>query len=115
MHSDLENFYLKLEEPNQSCFLFLRTLILDLDDRITETWKYKLPFFDCNNKMFCYLWLDKKTKYPYIGIARGNQIEHPLLIQGNRKRMKILTVNPNEDIPVDLIKEVLNLALETYN
>ena len=30
-------------------------------------------------KMFCYLWTDKKTHEPYIGIVEGNKIDHPLL------------------------------------
>ena len=45
--------------------------------------------------MLCYFWKDKKTQEPYIGICRGNEIDHPLLEAGNIKKMKIFRVNPN--------------------
>lgn len=110
----LEQFYLAQEEPNRSIFLALRDCILSLDAEVSEEWKYKLPFFYYKGKMFCYLWKDKKTNEPYIGIVRGETVVHPLLIQGNRKRMKIFPVNPNEDIPVKIIKEILIQVQSVY-
>lgn len=114
MLKELDQFYLNLNEPQRSCFEALRDIILSLDSEITPEWKYKLPFFYYRGKMFCYLWKDKKTKEPYIGIAKGNELDHPILEQGDRKRMKILRVDPNEDIPKSLIEEVLNSALSLY-
>ena len=64
--------------------------------------------------MFCYLWVDKRTKEPYIGVVEGFRIEHPMLEQGNRSRMKILRVNPNRDILIDEIQFILNRALGFY-
>ncbi len=112
--SELENFYLKQPEPNQSCFLALKDVILDVDPNITTAFKYKLPFFMFRNKMFCYLWMEKTTKTPYIGIVKGDKINHPKLIQGNRKKMKILPVDPNKDIEVELIHKILKEALKLY-
>lgn len=60
------------------------------------------------------LWVDTKTGEPYIGIVEGGRIEHPLLEQGNRMRMKILRINPNKDLPIKTIKQILNQALEFY-
>ena len=65
-------------------------------------------------KMFCYLWTDKKTAEPYILIVEGKHLNHPLLEEGNRKRMKILRVNPHEDIPVNLITGILKETLDLY-
>ena len=64
--------------------------------------------------MFCYLWKDKKTQNPYIGFVEGNRLDHPLLEQNKRARMKILRINPLEDIDVDLIKGLLAEALDLY-
>lgn len=114
MISELDQFYLNQEEPNQSCFLALKDVILQIDNNITPEWKYKLPFFYYKKKMFCYFWKDKKTKEPYIGIVKGNLIDHPSLEQGDRKRMKILRINPNEDLPVDLIRTILKEAISLY-
>ncbi|MCT4580689.1 MAG: DUF1801 domain-containing protein [Flavobacteriales bacterium] len=114
MISDLDLFYEKQEEPNKSCFLALRSIIQSLDPNITEAYKYKLPFFLYKNKMFCYLWKDKQTNFPYIGVVKGNEIDHPLLEQGNRKKMKVLSISPNEDIPIEALEAILKTAINLY-
>lgn len=114
MINELDNFYLEQKEPLQSCFLALRDIILSLDEDIRPAWKYSTAFFYFKKKPFCYLWYDKKTNEPYIGVVRANLFEHPTLEKGNRKRMKILKINPCADIPVELIQEVLSKAMEYY-
>lgn len=114
MLRDIDQFYLKQEEPNRSCFEALRQVILDYDDLIDEALKYGLPMFAYKKKSFCYLWKDKVTKMPYIGIVKGGLIEHELLIQGKRKKIKILSIDPMKDIPVELIYEIFNQAKMFY-
>ena len=114
MIPELDNFYLHQEEPNRSCFLALRDIILAYHPEITPDFKYGLPFFMFKGKMFCYLWKDKKTNQPYISIAAGNKIEHPALFQGDRKRFKLLFINATEDIPIKVIEEVFDLAIKSY-
>lgn len=109
---EVHAFYLQKEEPIKSCLLTLRDFILAQDAEITETRKYGMPCFCYRSKMFCYLWVDKKTIEPYILMVDGNQINHPELESGNRSRMKIFRVNPNKDLPITTIKEVLSLGLE---
>ncbi|WP_347926267.1 DUF1801 domain-containing protein [Pontimicrobium sp. SW4] len=109
-----ESFYLNKEEPNKSCLLALRDIILNQDENVTETTKYGMPCFCYKKKMFCYLWTDKKTKEPYILFVEGQHINHPKLETGNRNRMKILQINPDEDIPVKTIESLLEIALELY-
>jgi hypothetical protein len=112
MLSDMDQWYINQLEPNKSCFLALRELILSLNDDITLEWKYKLPFFYLRGKMFCYLWQDKKTKEPYIGVADGYKLEHPILIKGDRKRIKIIHVDAIQDIDVIGIKEALEQVIK---
>ena len=114
MLPELENYYLSKNEPNKSCLLALRDIILAFDTRITEAWKYSMPFFCVGKKMFCYLKIDKTTKQPYIGVVEGGKIDHPMLEQGNRSRMKILRVNSMEDLPIESIYEVLTEAIAFY-
>ncbi len=114
MMPDTNQFYLNLEEPIRSTFMVLRDYILSLDPLITHTIKYGSPFFSYKGRMFCYLWKDKKLNEPYIGIVEGNRIEHPLLEQGNRSRMKILRIKTNEDLPISTINEILQLSLDFY-
>jgi hypothetical protein len=114
MLEELQNYYLKKEEPNQSCLLALRRIILEQDENITETQKYGMPCFCYKKKMFSYLWTDKKTDEPYILMVEGKYLDHPLLEQGDRSRMKIFRVNPIKDLPIKAINNILQKALDLY-
>lgn len=107
-------FYLEQEEPNRSCLLALRDLILAGDENITESKKYGMPCFCYRTKAFVYLWTDKKTKEPYVLFVEGKLLDHPDLESGNRARMKIFRVNPVRDIPVGKLRGLLNQALDLY-
>lgn len=113
MHQN-ENFYLKKEEPNKSCLLALRDIILNQDENISETTKYGMPCFCYKKKMFCYLWADKKTSEPYILFVEGQHLDHPKLETGNISRMKIFRVNPDKDIPIKTIELLLKNAIDLY-
>ncbi len=109
-----EKFYTSKNEPNKSCLLTLRDIILKQDENITETKKYGMPCFCYKNKMFCYLWVDKKTEAPYILFVEGRHLNHPELEIGTRKRMKIFRVNPIQDLSIKTIESLLNDALDLY-
>jgi len=70
--------------------------------------------FCYNGKMFCYLWIHKKYKQPYMGIVEGKRIHHPDLIQEKRARMKILLLDPTKDIPLKKINVVLKEMIALY-
>ncbi len=114
MLNNIEKYYDEQSEPIKSCLLALRQLVLGLDEHLNDAWKYRMPFICYKNKMFCYFWTDKVTKAPYIGVCKGKQIDHPSLEQGNRTSIKILRIDPNEDLPVETIQEVLGEALKLY-
>lgn len=114
MDQSLNNFYLSQEEPKQSCLLALRSIILKQDDKITESQKWGMPCFSYQNKMFSYLWIDKKTDEPYLLMVEGKHLHHPELEEGNRSRMKIFRVDPNADLPIIKIERLLNDALDLY-
>ena len=112
--NELDNFYLSKDEPNKSCLLALRSLILKQNNNISETIKWGMPCFTFKRKIFCYLWIDKKKNEPYILMVEGKYLDHPALETGNRSRMKILRIDPNKDLPVTTINAVLNQAIEYY-
>lgn len=114
MISELDQFYYNKEEPNQSCLLALRHIILKQDKLVAETRKYGMPCFTYRKKMFCYLWTDKVTDEPYILMVEGKHLNHPLLEKGKRSRMKILRIDPGKDLPMENILEVLNEGLDLY-
>lgn len=111
MLSDFDQFFERYEEPMKGTLLYLRELIGNSDDRITEAWKYRMPMFCFNGKMFCYLWVDKDTTEPYIGWVDGKLLDHPALEQGDRARMRIMRFQAEGDLPVDEIREVLDKAI----
>lgn len=92
----------------------MRTFILRYDSHITETWKYRMPVFCYKGKMFCYLWVHKKTGLPYLGIVEGRKINHPRLESNNRSRMKIMTLDPTKDLPIKTIATIFKLAKAWY-
>lgn len=114
MREELHNYYLSKEEPNKSCLLALRDIIFNHDTDITETQKWGMPCFCYKKKMFCYLWTDKKTDEPYILMVEGKLLDHYALEEGNRSRMKIFRVNPNKDLPIEIIEEILQKAINLY-
>ncbi|MEM9674549.1 MAG: DUF1801 domain-containing protein [Cyclobacteriaceae bacterium] len=114
MTRELDRYYLSKDEPSKSCLLALRSIILEQDEQVTETQKWGMPCFCYQKKMFCYLWTDKKTDEPYILMVEGNHLDHPQLEQGNRSRMKIFRVNPNEDLDLETINALLQQALDLY-
>jgi len=111
---ELDNFYFQQDEPTKGCLLALREIILRQDSKITNTWKYGMPFFCYDGKMFCYLWFHKIYKQPYLGIVEGMRFEEPFLIQEKRSRMKIMLFDPNEDLPLDTIESLLKKAIDFY-
>ena len=114
MLRDIDNFYLTKEEPNKSCLLALRSIILEQDKDVAETQKYGMPCFIYKKRAFCYLWTDKKTKEPYILMVEGKHLDHPELEAGNRARMKIFRVNPKKNLPIKKIHLILKQALDLY-
>ena len=111
---ELDHFYFNQEEPQQGCLLALRNIILKQDELVSESLKWGMPCFSYKNKMFCFLWIDKKTQEPYLLMVEGKRLNHPDLEKGTRERMKIFRVNPEEDLPLETIQLILNQALDLY-
>ena len=109
-----DKFYLQQPEPNKSCLLALKQIILLQDKDVTNAWKYGMPFFCYKGKMFCYLWVHKKYQQPYIGIVEGDRFDHPELIIEKRSRMKIILFDPNKDLPIKTIESILQQAINLY-
>ena len=109
---ELDNFYLSQQEPLRSCYLALRRIILDCDEHITPEWKYRLPFFYYKGKMLCYLWKDKTNGEPYIGFMDGMKMVHPALESGDRSRVRIFRIDPDRDINIKEITDLVKAAVE---
>ncbi len=111
MLSPLENYFARQTEPLKSCLGFLRGYILHFDERITEAWRYGMPFYLFNGKRFCYLWINKSGNIPYIGFTDGYKMTHPALVSEKRARMKIWLADSSGDIDTETLDALLKQAV----
>ena len=103
----LNEYYLRQPEPSRSIPLFLREFILKHDPQITETLSFGLPFFKFKGKMFCYFNYHKKFGKYYISFNKEKELMYAELVQEDRKLFKILLIDENEDLPVELISQIM--------
>lgn len=111
----IDSYFLKLQEPARSTLIWLRDHIRKQHAELEERWRYGMPFFDLDGKMFCYLWCASATGTPYIGFVDGAMIDHLALVKGDRKRIKVFLVDPAKDAPVELLNEILACAISVRN
>ncbi len=114
MPEQIDNYFFFLNEPYKSCLLFLRRFILDHSENITESRKFNTPFYYYNKKWLGFISYEPKTGIIYIAFARGYLIEHPKLISEGRKKQKIIYIDPEKDVDVTTLAEILNLASKLY-
>ena len=112
--TEIESYYSNQPEPIKGTLLALKNIVLSQDKNISHEWKYGMPFFCYKGKMFCYLWVHKKYKQPYLGIVEGIHINEPYLLQEKRSRMKIMLLDANEDLPLYKIETLLKKLLKFY-
>lgn len=112
--SGLTEFYLKQEDSVKETMLALKDLILRQNADITHELKYGMPFFCYKGKMFCYFWIHKQYKQPYIGFVEGKLFDEPFMLQEKRSRMKIFLIDRNSDLPIEQIELLVQKALGFY-
>lgn len=114
MEQSLDNFFLKIPEPQQSTLLFLRQFFMN-EMALQETWKFNTPFYYYKGKWFCYLSYSAKRKHEiYIGFVRGHQVEYPNLVSEGRKQIKVYRINPEKDIDIKALKKISALLKNCY-
>ncbi|AZQ61180.1 DUF1801 domain-containing protein [Flammeovirga pectinis] len=109
-----DHYYLSKEEPIQGCILALKEIIMQQDNEVVHAIKWGIPSFSFRGKNFCFISIDKKTKWPYLLFHEGLLLQHPELEQKDRKLMKSFSMNPNEDLPLETIELLINSALDLY-
>lgn len=114
MEHVLDNFFLKIPEPQQSTLLFLRHFFSQ-EMNLQESWKFNTPFYYYKEKWFCYLSYSVKRKHEiYIGFVRGHLVEAPNLVSEGRKQIKVYRIDPSKDIDVKALKKITALLKKTY-
>ena len=109
----MEEFLETIEDENlRELILFLDRFIMSYDEKITRTMRFKVPFYDYNN-WFCYLNpVQKYSKVEWV-FMQGKEMEDLAgVLQGKgRKLVKGITMSPDEDLDVELLKNLLADAI----
>jgi hypothetical protein len=106
-----EEFFLKFDLNTNECLLALKAIILKHNPNISSALSYGMPFFYFKGQRFCYLWVSKKYKKPYIGFVDGHKMNNSALLQEARSRMKIFHCDQNKDLPIEKIYQLLDEAI----
>ena len=105
----LEYYYLSKPEPYQSCLLALKDIVLSVNPAICHERKFQIPFFIYKGKKLGYLWLNGKKLM--MGFCLDKSLQ--LIIPGIKPKDKYesIQIDPNKDIPVDVIRKKLGYYL----
>lgn len=116
MISKLENYYTDKPEVIAECLIAMRSIIKSHGLVVGEAFKWGLPVFHSEDgKNVCYFHVEKKSGKPYMCFINSNVLDaFPMLEKDDRKVMKALKFNPNEDLPKDLIIQILDVLQEDY-
>ena len=105
----IDDFILKLPEEQRPMVDYLRTYIKSHDRGISERIAYGLPFF-YYKKPLCYLNILKNGVD--LGFMDGNKLKHRQeFIADKRKRVRSLFFKWEEDVDLELVREVLAEAM----
>jgi hypothetical protein len=109
----IQEYFYRIGEPARSSLLFIREKILNSDELITETFSFGLPFLKYKKKMLCYFYYSKQHQKHYLSFYHGDRVDYPELLSEGRKKFKILLLDINEDLPMELIFNILD-EVKTY-
>ena len=109
----IQEYFFRFVLSVRSVLLFLRKKILESDELITETLSFGLPFLKYKKKMLCYFYYSKQHQKHYLSFYHGDRMDHPELLSEGRKKFKILLLDMDEDLPMELIFEILK-EVKTY-
>lgn len=113
MEEPIDNFFLSLPEPEQSTLLFLHQFLTS-DMQLQTERKFNTPFYYYQGKWFGFLDYHKKKRSIHISFVKGNMTSHSKLLSEGRKKMKIYKINPEINIDVNELREVITLLKSKY-
>jgi hypothetical protein len=114
MEGSLDDFFLKIPEPQRSEFLFIRRFLHE-DSGLDEAWKFNTPFYYFKGKWFAFISYNAKKDHElYISFVRGNEVAHPDLLSEGRKQQRIYRIASGEDIDVVALRKIVAMLKGCY-
>jgi hypothetical protein len=113
MNRELENYYLKQPEPIQGCLLALKGIILSVDESISHRRAYQIPVFFYEEMKLAFLWVNRKKLL--FGLITDRRLISPQDGARRRNKYEMIDIDPEQDIPVKVIKEKLRRQIKLYD
>lgn len=111
--SVLAQYYDKQDEMVRECLLALKQLILSVNDRIVHTRKFRIPFFYYNGYKLAFLWVHRKRII--LGLVQDRKAFANPKTTPRRDRVSTFTFKPDDDLPMETIRQALKKLLDGYN
>ncbi|MGE5428371.1 MAG: hypothetical protein ACM3O8_10780 [Methylococcaceae bacterium] len=108
-----DEFYLKYKEPYQACLLALRYIVMMMDENITQEIRYQIPLFNYKGKKLAILWVSGKKLL--FGFVTDKSILPVINGKKPRNRYEMIEIDPNADIPKDMIIARLQQKIKLYD
>ena len=108
-----ENYILSKPEPWRSMLIELQAVIKHAIPEVEEAYKWRLPFYSLNGKMFCFL--NFRKTYVDVGFPWGIRLEkHTEYLVGGEKRknLRSLRYYSQEEIDIEVLQGVLQEAAQ---
>lgn len=109
-NATLQSYYLSKPEPYQSCMLALKDLILHTNPGICHERKFQIPFFTYKGKKLGYIWLNRKKLM--LGFCLDKSLIKVPEGTKPKDQYESMLIDPNSDLPVDVILERLGYYIE---
>lgn len=106
-----ENYIISKPEPWRSMLIELQAIIKHTVPQVEEAYKWHLPFYSLDGKMFCFL--NFRKSYVDVGFPWGILIEgyDDVLVAGEkRKNLRSIRYRTIEEIDVVVFQNVLRAA-----
>ncbi len=107
----LDEYFLNLPPAHQSTMLVVREFLLAEPYRLVEKYKWRTPVYHHGDRYVCYVYHEKKKRRSYLAFVNAQAFEHELLRAEGREMMRFIILDPDADVPLEAIAEVLAQAL----
>ncbi|RMB63909.1 DUF1801 domain-containing protein [Dokdonia sinensis] len=103
-----EDYILNKPEPWRTMLMELQAIIKHTVPDVDEAFKWNLPFYSLNGKMFCFL--NFRKKFVDVGFPWGIHItvhQDKLIAGEGRKNLRSLRYHSPEEIDVEILVTIL--------
>ena len=107
-----EAYILQQEEPYREILLHLQALVEKIVPGVSLRYKYRIPFYYLNDSPFCYM--NQSGDFVDLGLVHGGRLtfHKGQMVSKGRKQVTSLRYHRPDEIQYDLLKEVLEEAMQ---